>query len=90
MFCLSAVVCYCSVGYRSSMVASELASFYSQAGIEGVKIYNMEGGIFEWVIRHKPVVREREQGQVEEASAVHQYSALWGRLLPHNLRHSDL
>ncbi|RUS80890.1 hypothetical protein EGW08_011361, partial [Elysia chlorotica] len=43
------VVCYCSVGYRSSMVAKNLEQFYKTSGKTPVpEIYNLSGSLFQW------------------------------------------
>ena len=82
---LSTVVCYCSIGYRSSDVARELASHVNPV-IEG-GVFNMEGGVFEWVMQGRPVVCEdRETKEVVQINTVHPYSTFWGKLLPSHLR----
>jgi rhodanese-related sulfurtransferase len=64
------IVTYCSVGYRSSAIASRLqAAGYS-------KVVNLKGSIFKWANQGRPVYRE---GQVVQQ--VHPYNALWGKLL---------
>ncbi len=68
------VVLYCSVGYRSARLAERLET-------AGRPALNLDGSIFRWasegrlVVRNETVVRE-----------VHPYDALWGRLLPRDLR----
>jgi rhodanese-related sulfurtransferase len=68
------IVAYCSVGYRSSVMARRLR----EAGFEEVS--NLEGSIFEWANEGRPVVRGDEH--VEE---VHPYDGRWGRLLDRRL-----
>jgi rhodanese-related sulfurtransferase len=68
------VVLYCSVGYRSSRLARELA----EAGIDGVA--NLEGSIFAWANSGRPVVRGGR-----EVREVHPYDRKWGRLLRREL-----
>lgn len=68
------IVLYCSVGYRSSSLASELA----QAGFTNV--HNLEGSIFEWANTGHVVVRDGTP-----ARAVHPYDADWGKLLEREL-----
>lgn len=68
------IVVYCSVGYRSSVMARRLL----EAGFEDVA--NLEGSIFEWANEGRPVVRDGEL--VEE---VHPYDDRWGRLLARRL-----
>lgn len=64
------IVVYCSVGYRSEKVAEQL----QEAGYS--KVYNLYGGIFEWVNRGGSV--ENEAGITQK---VHPYNWLWGQWL---------
>ena len=64
------IVLYCSVGYRSSDLATKLL----RAGVTNV--YNLEGSIFTWVNEGRPVVRGTQR--VRE---VHPYDEKWGQLL---------
>jgi rhodanese-related sulfurtransferase len=64
----SAIVVYCSVGYRSEKITEKLRA----AGYKNVA--NLYGGIFEWKNQQHAVVDE--QGAVTEK--VHAYSKLWG------------
>lgn len=66
----SIVVVYCSVGYRSSRLASELR----RRGFENV--FNLEGSLFQWANEGRPLYRGNER--VHEA---HPYDEEWGRLL---------
>lgn len=68
------IVAYCSVGYRSSDVASRLEA----AGFTNV--HNLRGSIFLWANEGRPVFRGERR--VEE---VHPYNAAWGRLLRDDL-----
>lgn len=70
------VVVYCSVGYRSSSLASEL----EDAGYENVA--NLEGSIFAWAREGRPIVKP----DGSPASEVHPYDDTWGKLLPEELR----
>lgn len=69
----AAIVTYCSVGYRSAVLADRL----QQAGFTNVA--NLEGSIFEWANQGKPVY---QQGQLVQK--VHPYSSAWGYLLKQN------
>lgn len=64
------VVVYCSVGYRSSKLASQL----QKSGF--TKVYNLEGGIFAWKNAGRTVYKNNQP-----TSAVHPYSKEWGVLL---------
>ena len=68
------VVVYCSVGWRSADIASQLRQ-------RGVDAYNLEGGIFRWANEGHPVVRGDRR-----VRAVHPYDETWGRLLDAPLR----
>jgi len=68
------IVVYCSVGYRSSALAEELA----RKGFTGVR--NLEGSIFAWANAGRPVVRG--EARVER---VHPFDKKWGRLLDRRL-----
>ncbi|MCS6928300.1 MAG: rhodanese-like domain-containing protein [Saprospiraceae bacterium] len=61
------IVVYCSVGYRSEKIAEQLI----RAGFR--KIWNLYGGIFEWVNAGYPVYNTN--GPTEE---VHAYDRKWG------------
>ena len=64
------IVAYCSVGWRSSELARELAR-------EGyTNVHDMEGSIFAWANEGRPVVRGDEA-----VRQVHPYDEDWGRLL---------
>jgi hypothetical protein len=61
------VVVYCSVGYRSEKIAARLR----EMGF--LEVYNLYGGLFEWVNRGNPVYRNEQATR-----AVHGYSWTWG------------
>ena len=61
------IVVYCSIGYRSEKIAERLID----SGFTDV--YNLYGGIFEWVNQSGPVVDK--EGETER---VHAYSRAWG------------
>lgn len=61
------LVVYCSVGYRSEKVSEKLLD----AGF--TEVYNLYGGIFEWVNQGKPVFKQGESTQ-----QVHGFSTMWG------------
>ena len=64
------IIVYCSVGYRSEKITRRLRK-------EGFsRVYNLYGGLFEWVNRGNPVFDA--QGSTEK---VHAYDAFWGRWL---------
>ena len=64
------IVVYCSVGYRSSILASKLQTL-------GFKeVHNLEGSIFKWANEGRPLVREQTT-----VHKVHTYDTSWGSLL---------
>jgi len=66
----TAIVVYCSVGYRSARVATHLR----EQGFTNVA--NLQGSIFRWANEGRPVVRGDSV-----VRAVHPYDETWGRLL---------
>ena len=64
------IVVYCSVGYRSSILAKKLQALGFKA------VYNLEGSIFKWANEGNPLV----QGHTV-VHKVHPYNAHWGSLL---------
>jgi len=64
------IVVYCSVGYRSSILAGNLQT------LGFTEVHNLEGSIFKWANEGRPLV----QGQTT-VHKVHSYSARWGSLL---------
>lgn len=63
------VVVYCSVGYRSEKIGEQL----EQMGYS--RVYNLYGGIFEWVNRAYPIVDQKNK----TTSKIHAYDQDWGR-----------
>lgn len=66
----TAIIVYCSVGYRSQKVTEKLL----EAGFTNV--HNLYGGIFEWVNSGRPVVDQKGVTQ-----RVHAYSRSWSKWL---------
>ncbi|MBS1258378.1 MAG: Thiosulfate sulfurtransferase GlpE [Candidatus Scalindua arabica] len=64
------IVVYCSVGYRSSILARKL----QDAGF--TRVYNLEGSIFKWANEGRPLVQSQTT-----VHKVHPYNAHWGKLL---------
>jgi rhodanese-related sulfurtransferase len=68
------VVVYCSVGYRSSVLARQLRK-------EGyTNVYNLEGSIFKWANEGRPVYQGDRQVHV-----VHPYDSKWKTYLDRKL-----
>jgi len=68
------VLVYCSVGVRSSKLATSVAKEVETAGGKGVA--NLAGGIFGWHNEARPLVDARGP-----TSYVHAYSTSWGAVL---------
>lgn len=84
------VVCYCTVGYRSSRLAQQLDQALS-TGAQGSpgpspspspRVYNLEGGLVKWANEGKPIV---DSGGMP-TPLVHPYSAVWSYLLQPEFR----
>ena len=69
------LVLYCTVGYRSAVLARQL----QDAGYGPVA--NLQGSIIRWHQRRLPLVNHHGA-----ARTVHPYDASWGRLLPADAR----
>ena len=68
-----AVVCYCSLGYRSSVLAKKIQDIRPDLQVE---IYNLEGSIFQWVNSNLGV----SNPSGETLHCAHPYSYMWGIL----------
>ncbi len=66
----SPIVVYCSVGYRSSILAGKLQD------MGFTKVYNLEGSIFKWANEGRLLVQDKVT-----VHKVHPYNAHWGKLL---------
>lgn len=64
------VIVYCSVGYRSGKIGEKL----KEMGFK--EVYNLYGGIFDWVNSGYPVVNAK--GTTDQ---VHGYNLSWGKWL---------
>lgn len=69
------IVVYCSVGYRSSILAKRLVA----AGTK--QTMNLEGSIFKWANEDRPLVRDGGPTR-----SVHPYNGTFGRMLREDLR----
>ena len=65
------LIIYCSVGYRSEKIALQL----EEKGFK--KVYNLYGGIFEWINQGNKVVNDKGK----PTAKVHAYNRLWGMWL---------
>jgi rhodanese-related sulfurtransferase len=69
------IVFYCSVGRRSSELASQLAGMLKTNG--AVAAFNLSGGIFRWHNERRPLMSLNKQ----ETIFIHPYNFYWGRLI---------
>ena len=81
------IVVYCSIGYRSADVANSLV----KAGYSCV--FNLSGGIFQWVNEERPVFRkiqlqDTQFQNTQLVRSVHPYNKLWGKLIEPEYRNS--
>lgn len=63
----STIVVYCSVGYRSEKIGERLKA------LGFANVYNLHGGIFEWVNQGNSVFNG-----IGETDSIHAYSKVWG------------
>ena len=70
----SLIVCYCSVGYRSSVMAKRLQA----KGF--TKVFNLEGSIFKWANEGRGLYQGDQQTKV-----VHPFNSKWKHLLDKTL-----
>lgn len=68
------IVFYCSVGQRSSLLASRLNPLLLKQGADS--IYNLKGGIFQWRNEQRTLIQNGLPTQF-----VHPFNPLWGLLL---------
>ena len=58
------IVCYCSLGYRSSMLAQKIQSLAKEDKElvdKKIKVWNLEGSIFKWANENRPMMDLNEQ-----------------------------
>ncbi|XP_061178546.1 uncharacterized protein LOC133187200 [Saccostrea echinata] len=79
------VVCYCSVGYRSALVAQKLQDYVNKSmGNDHLSFYNMEGSLFKWANENRHMVDQKG----DATKFAHPYNAVFGKLLNSELRKS--
>lgn len=84
------IVCYCSVGYRSCIVAEKLKQYYNgntdQENSKYPAIFNLEGSLFKWANEGRKMVDLNG----EPTHYAHPYNSIFGKLLDSKLRKSSL
>lgn len=84
-----ALVCYCSAGYRSSLVVDKLQEYFKQNGAEvgqPFEMYNLEGSLFKWANEGRDMVNVNN----EKTPYAHPFNAVYGKLLESRLRKSHM
>lgn len=77
------VVMYCSVGYRSSCLATRLQrSLQKEGKQDSMIVYNLEGSIFKWANENRSLVDPAG----EPTQFVHPYNTIFGMLLDSSRR----
>ena len=77
------IVCYCSVGYRSSVLARRLQKEIDIREMgDKLKVYNLEGSIFKWANENRPMV----DGCERTTRFAHPYNTAFGMVLRSELR----
>ncbi|XP_039261751.2 uncharacterized protein LOC120337911 [Styela clava] len=78
------VYVYCSVGYRSSDLISQITKSpsYEKFSKQNINFYNITGGIFQWANEKRQVFNK----DGNKADLVHPYNAFFGKLLNKSYR----
>ncbi|XP_077168151.1 uncharacterized protein LOC143824607 [Paroedura picta] len=75
------IVCYCTVGYRSSIAAQLAKEVLPQESTEkpatSLDVYNVQGGLVKWATERRQMVDHQEA----PTQVVHPYSPIWSKLL---------
>jgi len=75
------IVCYCSVGWRSSLLARRLKAAIKARNL-ALDVHNLEGSIFKWANEGKPMV----DGAGNNTSSAHPFNTVFGWLLDQDRR----
>jgi rhodanese-related sulfurtransferase len=70
------IVVYCSIGVRSEDIAERLKAMGYQ------QVYNLYGGIFNWVNEDKPVYKHQQQA----TDSIHAYSKNWAPYITRGIK----
>eukprot|EP00794_Sanderia_malayensis_P014218 gene14218-15701_t len=77
------VICFCSVGYRSSKLAQILSKKLKKEGNDdSYEVFNLEGSIFKWANEKRDMVDMHGNKTIY----CHPYSLVWGKFLDSQLR----
>lgn len=72
------IIVYCSVGYRSELFGERVQKHYPE-----LKVYNLYGGIFNWVNSGLPIYNPNQQ----QTENIHPYNKSWGKWLTKGTPH---
>ncbi|XP_071525880.1 uncharacterized protein [Panulirus ornatus] len=77
------IVCYCSLGYRSSDLARKIIKQLKNMHLSNpVEVYNLEGSIFKWANENRELIKSNG----EKTKFVHPYNYTFGLTLREELR----
>ncbi|KAM7436519.1 hypothetical protein ABFA07_013680 [Porites harrisoni] len=84
-----AVVCYCAVGWRASIMSQRLLDELQKPENQDIKssmeVYNLEGAIFKWANERKDLV----DPDGKDTDSIHTFDRFWGMLVDKELRRVD-
>jgi rhodanese-related sulfurtransferase len=78
------VVAYCSVGYRSADLVSQIQKLPDRGYAH--ELFNLKGSLFAWANEGRPMVAKRGNAPEQAALQVHPYNNSWASLLAPQLR----
>ncbi|XP_054857025.1 tRNA uridine(34) hydroxylase-like [Eublepharis macularius] len=76
------IICYCTVGYRSSIAAQVANGILPQVATTSLDVYNIQGGLVKWATERRRMVSH----QGSPTQLVHPYSPIWAKLLEPEFR----
>ena len=79
------LVCYCSVGYRSSIVAEQILKLKEDGQLPcGLRPVNLEGSIFQWASEGRSLTRKGQTGVPveirDQIAHFFKFTLFWPRL----------
>ena len=84
-----AVVCYCAVGWRASIMSQRLLDELEKPENQDIKssmeVYSLEGAIFKWANERKDLV----DPDGKDTDSIHTFDRFWGMLVDKELRRVD-
>ena len=85
----TAVVCYCAVGWRASIMSQRLLDELEKPENQDIKssmeVYSLEGAIFKWANERKDLV----DPDGNDTDSIHAFDRFWGLLVDKELRRVD-